>query len=430
MVVLGCVGLLGLSLLFAEPEEALDPDRFEFAILPALNYDSDLGLGFGASVVLAQFDRDYAPYRWRLSVQALTAIRAPRGSPEFTFHDDVVRLDVPGLSDGLLRLNLQVAFRRLSTSGWYGLGSESTIRVHRPEALIADPGLGRDQQFLRTFPSLRGVTRFALYDERVPVGKRRLELFGGAELSRSWISLYPNSQLADEAARAADPHSADDRVLAELLHGTQDHWLFLGLLGLLWDSRDHETVPSTGAFHELSLRASPGVDAGLDYLGLTLSLSWYWCLFDPWLVLATRVVGDALVGDPPLYALSSFGALQTISGPGGSASTRGVLLDRFHGKFKILANAEVRARFLPMTLWDQHFELGAALFFDAGRVWADARGRSLDGRPLDGGLERLQIGMGGGLRYRWGETFLLRAELGWSPTDGTSGVYIDVDQAF
>ena len=262
-----------------------------------------------------------------------------------------------------------------------------------------------------------------------PGGARgELKLFGGAEVSHSWMSLYPGSLLERDAARATRPASADDGVLSALVHGTDDHWLVLLLLGLIWDSRDHETVPSSGALHELSLRASPGVDERLGYAGLTLSVAGYWPLYDEHLVLAARLVGDALFGTPPVYALASFGGLRSVDGPGGTASTRGVLLHRFHGKLKVLGNAELRARFLDFVLFEQRIELGAAVFADGGRVWADTEARVLDARPLDGGS--WAAGLGGGLRYRWGETFLVRAELGYSPTDGTTGVYIDINQAF
>jgi hypothetical protein len=402
----------------AEPHEApepLDPSRLEFAVLPALNYDSDLGLGVGAAVVLAQFDPLSAPYRWRLEAVLLTRLQLVAGAIEAPFHDHYVALDVPQLAGGPLRLNLLAAFQRITTAGWYGLGSEA------PLASASDDR--RFQQFERTSPSLRGVARLAIGGAR-----GELKLFGGAEVSHSWMSLYPGSLLERDAARATRPVSADDGVLSALVHGTRDHWLVLLLLGLIWDSRDHETVPSSGALHELSLRASPGVDERLGYAGLTLSVAGYWPLYDEHLVLAARLVGDALFGTPPVYALASFGGLRSVDGPGGTASTRGVLLHRFHGKLKVLGNAELRARFLDFVLFEQRIELGAAVFADGGRVWADTEARVLDARPLDGGS--WAAGLGGGLRYRWGETFLVRAELGYSPTDGTTGVYIDINQAF
>lgn len=433
---LGVVGLVATPL-FAHAEleppsagEALDPHRLEIAGLPAINYDSDLGLGLGAVLVLAKFDPGVTPYRWRLEALALVALKTEPSGLTIPFHNHSALLDVPGLLDGVLRLNLQASFRRLSTSGWYGFGSESIPRSVSAAELSLDPALSRYHQYERTSPSLRAIARARVHDEPVPIGLSRLEVFGGAEISRSWIALYPKSLLEADRDRARSASTAGDRVLAELLHGTEDHWQLLLLAGLLWDTRDHETVPSRGGLHELSVRASPAVDAGLAYVGFTLSTTWFWTLLDPYLVLATRMIGDVIAGEPPLYALSSFGTLFPTSGPGGSYSTRGVLLDRFHGQIKLLGNLELRARLLFFELFEQRLELGGAIFSDVGRVWADFSGRELDGRPLDGPFFHLQAAFGGGLRFRWGETFLLRAEVGHAPTDRTTSVYVDINQAF
>ncbi len=110
-----------------DPPEPLDPSRLEFAVLPALNYDSDLGLGVGAAVVLAQFDPQYAPYRWRLEAVLLTRLQLVEGALEAPFHDHYVALDVPQLAGGVLRLNLLASFQRITTAGWYGLGSEAPL---------------------------------------------------------------------------------------------------------------------------------------------------------------------------------------------------------------------------------------------------------------------------------------------------------------
>jgi hypothetical protein len=82
---------------------------------------------------------------------------------------------------------------------------------------------------------------------------------------------------------------------------------------------------------------------------------------------------------------------------------------------------------------------GAAAFVDAGRVWADFEGGdvdvlgpdgAVDRRPLDDGLAGFELGVGGGLRLRWGETFIIRLDAAYSPTLDTFGFYIDVGDSF
>ncbi len=62
--------------------------------------------------------------------------------------------------------------------------------------------------------------------------------------------------------------------------------------------------------------------------------------------------------------------------------------------------------------------LGAAAFFDAGRVWADyGRNPELDGDGLG-----LKYGVGGGPRLRVGRPLIVRVDLAAS-NDGTFGGY-------
>ena len=183
-------------------------------------------------------------------------------------------------------------------------------------------------------------------------------------------------------------------------------------------------------FVELSSRWSPGVQDELRYAGFFLGARYFLSLLEDRLVFATRLVADLLVGQVPLYGLSSFGALNPTDGPGGTRSLRGVLLQRYVGKIKLLGNFELRGRLFTDSLLGQRFRFGLSAFFDAGRVWADYQGRRLDGRRLDGPFPELHTGVGGGLHMVWGETFVIRGQFGYSPSDATTGVYIDIGHAF
>jgi outer membrane translocation and assembly module TamA len=90
---------------------------------------------------------------------------------------------------------------------------------------------------------------------------------------------------------------------------------------------------------------------------------------------------------------------------------------------------ELRSKFLPFRILKHHFNLGAVVFTDVGRAWADYKVR----RDLDGenpaGLG-LKAGVGGGLRLQWGEAFLIRADVAWSHVDDNLGIYIDASHVF
>ncbi|NJK89836.1 MAG: BamA/TamA family outer membrane protein [Myxococcales bacterium] len=221
-----------------------------------------------------------------------------------------------------------------------------------------------------------------------------------------------------------------DRVLADLLRGTDDHALLTVLAGILLDLRDNEFHPSSGTLTEVSARLSPGVDDELRYAQLTASSAWFFSLIGDRLVAAVRFAQDFILGDAPFYQLSSFGGLLPFDGPGGESSVRGVLLQRFYGRIKTLGNLELRSELLPFRVGSQHFVVGAIAFADAGRVWADTRERTVDGRRLDGSFDDFATGVGGGLRLRWGDTFIIRSDLGYSPSEETIGFYLTINHVF
>lgn len=415
----------------AEPgsSEGLDPDRFEFGLLPALNYNSDLGVGFGAVGTLVEFAEGYNPYKWRVQATIFFSMRDQGSGLEIPLQSHSLELDQPGLLKGDLRLRFRLAFNRQSNTGYYGLGSNAPDESSPPDV---DP---TRTQYDRVFPEVVGTARIRLWSEPVSVGKRRLELFVGTSFRYTWFDLFEDSRLALDAEQAR----LEGGRLSELLVGVEDHALWMVQAGLLWDTRDREFDPHRGAFHELSVRASPGIDASLDFLGFALIARFFIPIIRDRLVLATRTAADMLLGDAPVYELSNFGAFEPESAPGGGRSLRGVPLQRFHGKLKLLQSLELRGRIVPFRIATQRFMLGAAAFVDAGRVWADFEGGRVDVRQVDGTVTRrrldddlaaFELGVGAGARIRWGETFIIRVDFAYSPTLDTLGFYIDIGDAF
>jgi len=409
------------------------PERLEFGGLPATNYDSDLGVGFGVIASLAKFKPGYNPYRWRIQMLLYaTAKKAPGGGVELPFHNDYLQLDVPGLLDNRLRINVDVGFRKFATTGYYGIGNDS--EKLRPWENF-DPNTQSDEysaarryhQYDRIFPGFTANARIRAWDGSIEAHRRRLEFFVGTYFSYNVIRPYPGSKLSEDI-EAAKADTADGRTLDRLLNGTDNHALLRLNLGLIWDTRDHEFAPTRGTFTELSTRISPGIDDKLYHAGFTLNTSWYRSLAGSYLVLATRAVGDVMVGNIPVWELTRFGALLSRDGPGGSWSVRGVPRQRFSGKRKLISNVELRSEFLPFRIKNQRFVIGAIAFVDTGRVWADVRRTELGGRSVDGG--GLAVGVGGGLRVRWGETFIVRVDPSYSPTEESFGIYIDVGHIF
>lgn len=415
-----------------EPLASLDPEappeeRWEPGVLPVLSYDSDLGFGFGAIGVLARFEPGYDPYRLRLqaAVQATVAVD-DAADERFPYHDDYVRMDMPGLIGDRLRLQAEIAFNKLATTGYYGFGQRS-LSIDFPDDVLDDSETARRfYQYDKTALSLDLFARFTPFKIEKPGEDPRLELYDGTHAAYYWIDRYPGSKLQADVRHRFE-ESAPGRALRELLHGASDHPRIAKSFGILWDDRDHEFAPDSGSSTELGVRLSPGVTDSLSYSRLHLGTRWFAPILRNHLVFAHRAAFDVLPGHPPVDEMSQIGVLFP-EDFGGSTTLRGVPLRRFHGRMKLLGQVEVRGSFPWFEILEQRFQIGLVGFVDAGHVWADFE----DQPSLDLDFERppFTLGTGGGLRIRWADTFILRIDGAYSPTERTPGVYLDIGHAF
>lgn len=401
----------------------------EVGILPAFNYNSDLGLGVGALASLAGFSPNTRPYAWRLQILAYATLRDDGRGIHAPYHDDYVRFDVPRLLGSPLRLSGEVAFRKFSNAAYHGFGNRSRRAEAGDLGFLTDEAARAHHVYDRIYPSASLRLRYPLFTSPSPQEDLRIELFGGTQLVLNDFTIGEGTALARDIELSRTP-GPDGDTLRGLLRGTDDHLLWVLCGGLLFDTRDQELAPSKGTLTELSVRVSPGVEAGLVFAGVTASTALFFPLLGKRLVLATRLAFDALTGAVPFYELSRFGGFEPSEAPGGGWAVRGVLRQRYAGKVKVLSNLELRAQLFPFQLLGQRFELGMSTFADAGRVFADFAPLKLRGAPLDGPFHELAVGLGGGLRLRWGETLLIRADLAYAPTEGTSGFYLDIGHLF
>lgn len=436
-----CVAALALAWLLAptaearrkQPQGPPKPDRIEVGALPALSYDTDLGLGFGLIGSVARFSPGYRPYRWRIELLlSANAKRAPGKGIEVPFHDDYINLDFPGLASGKLRLTARVGFRKFANTGYYGFGNDAPALepwegLDPKEDLAAYQAARRYHKFDHIYPLLLFNARIQLWDRSTTEQRRRIEALVGLNTTYNIVRPYPDSKLEQDIALAGSG-TQDGRTLGNLLRGTDPHALLVLSAGALLDTRDHEYTPTRGTFTELSARASPGVQQDLRYVAFTLNSAWFQALHGEWLSVALRGVADVIAGDAPFYELTRFGALMPRDGPGGGWSLRGVPRQRYAGKIKLIQNLELRSIFLKFRIRNSLFAVGAVAFLDAARIWADFGRTSLGGESVDGGS--FKLGTGGGLRVRWGETFLIRFDGAYSPTDRTNGFYVDVGHVF
>jgi hypothetical protein len=391
-----------------------DPRRLETGLFPGAAYDSNLGFGTGIVGNLAKLDPDFDPYKWRLAAQIFLYFDGGAdGLPEITYVHNYADLDLPGLIGGRLRVRSRVWFRRQIDTGWYGLGNESVASQpweDLEEGSEAYVVARRFHEYDAIEAGGRSFVRALLAED--------LEFFGGASIFWVWPTVYPESRLELDLA------GGSGEATVHALVGAERHGVLEGVGGLLFDTRDSETDPERGVYTEFSVRGGPVFEANTGYFGVNAVGRLYIPVVPYYLTLGLRGLGDVLLGSPPFYELARTGGFWPIEALAGPMGVRGMRARRYHGKVKLLANLEARFRFFSLRVFGNHTTIGAVAFLDAGRTWADTAPHP----ELDGLAPGIKVGVGTGLRIRFGTTFMVRADFAWT-SDG-SGIYVDVDHVF
>ncbi len=396
--------------------------------LPLVNFNSDEGFGYGARLMVVDSgDGTQRPYRLAFIAQFFQTTRG------VGMHRLIV--DAPGFLSSPWRLTTDISLLNDRFSPYYGLGSAAG---YEPAfAACEDRGaLESDPNACPGNPDFRGL-RYYTFEQRslpsVMLNVRR-PLSGPWQVALGYrfrLTTVQTRYTAEELGQARDSRLVED-ARAGLLTGLRgDSGAPASFrtaevtAGLLLDLRDNEPAPVRGMFHELALRGATGVTgSAFSYWGATANLRFYHPVVDDRLVAALRLFVDVMGGDVPFFLLSSFSGVEWREGWGGIGgvyTARGILKNRLQGQVKALANGELRWRFLTVAPWNQRLDFTLVSFLDAGQAWADLR-------FLDGGLPR--YAGGGGLRIAWEDNFILRLDYGVSPSDGTSGFYLDFNHLF
>jgi hypothetical protein len=389
--------LLSAGLLPATQAHAQQP-ALETALVPVVGGDTDIGVGGGAIGSIARPAQGRTPFLWKIEGAALGTFKLHKHSPrlEAPFQDAFVLMTLNHLWGDRLRLELRAAFTRETNLRYYGLGNAS--------AAPADADVPARDFFTRVHPAGRV--------------RARLRAWGPMHFLVGSLYVHNSIHFGDESTLLRDDAMGSDRVRG-LLMVDRRHGLHLLEGALVFDTRDDEIAPSRGMHHQVEVRVSPWRTTALPYRygGLSAHFRFFVPLDRERLVLALRAVGDVLVGDVPFYELSR---LDETSALGGAKFLRGVPSNRYWGQRKVLGNIELRALLFGFGMGDSRYKLGVAGFFDGGRVWASWHDAApeLDGRGLG-----LKYGVGAGLRLHKGTTFVLRADLAWSPDARPVGGY-------
>ena len=110
---------------------------------------------------------------------------------------------------------------------------------------------------------------------------------------------------------------------------------------------------------------------------------------------------------------------------GGSEIGRGIRSQRYLGRARAIGQLEARYNVFDFDLFSQNFDLGLVGFTGAGSVaenWSDIT-KTKGFTP--------HFTYGGGLRIGWNKNFVIRVDLGFSPSeDNATKLYLKIGNVF
>ncbi len=415
-------------------EVQLEKKYWDWLVLPALNFTSDRGFGYGAL--------GGAIYRTKEShhrFHAMIAGQFFQTTKGYAHHK--VFYDLPRVIPHF-RLDGRVAYEAWENAPYYGMGN----------TIITSP-----KQLNREFYSYGTKQLWVVQNVRWPIPfDHRLQLLFSYTFRFTDISLSKD-QLPS---------------LENKIYGKNGGIFSQMALGLVWDSRDREPSTQTGILTELSVRASSQwIGSAQRTYGINLThRQWFEWIKDR-LVLAWRIAVDYQDGDLPFYQANTLGGNQWVE-LGSQFTMRGYAQGRYRSNLAMYQNLEFRWHwktwqitssktlglstvpwidlgYLSGDLQDQFYTQS----FDANEM-TKAKGRGmnhLNGLPIiikeQSGLkaDRIHPSFGIGKRLIYNELLVLRIDLGFAREnilvwgkDGRAelthpwvhGVYVMVGQLF
>lgn len=382
-------------------------------VLPAINFSDDKGFGYG---IFFQWDDT----------------RSPRYQPYYLSHRIVIqrttrgialnyyRFDSPHLLPSGLRVTMDLRIQTSPFEPYHGPGGAQTL-YNQTFADTASPDYQGKFYYMY---AMRYMEMGLLVQGNVAGGKFRWLAGGSFRASEA--------DTIDYAARNEDPtlQSLLARKWEQEAQGRSSGRELGLVVGLVHDSRDHETTPTGGIWSELLLRWVPRSPASdFDYTVLTGTHRHYVPL-GRGLTLAYRIGGRVMsVGAPFVAEALLDGSFGTVPGLGGYRTVRGILWQRVRGRRLLYGNLELRYQVLP--LWSSGY-LAVSAYHDLGRSLDEAPAADSADRGED--RDRWHRSLGLGARVAPHATLVVALETGWALDPSMDGagmrLYIDIDWMF
>lgn len=361
LTLITCVGILTGT--YAQKADSTDiKTGWNFGVLPALGYDSNLGLLYGGIINLFDYGTGerYPDYNHNIYMQ-LSAYT--QGSMDAIFYFDSYTLVPNKHFTGRLSYNKNRAYP------FYGFNGKQT--VYNADFANKDKTDFLTQVFYKNDRQL--IKGDVILQDKF--GDTDFNWMLGLDLS------YYNMGTVDIDHLNKGKDEADLIKDTTILYDNYVNWGIISdeekdggfdnsiKLGLVYDTRDRLTNPMKGMWTELITRTAPSfLGNHNNYFKVSLIHRQYFTLVKEKLSFAYRLWYEGGFGDVPFYSRQYLTTSNYVEGMGGATTMRGILMNRVVGKQTGIANLELRWKALRFKMINQNFYLGLNAFADAGYI--------------------------------------------------------------
>ena len=334
---------------------------WNFGPLPVVGFDSDLGFQYGICCDIFNFGNgsNYPQYDYKINVEASTYTK---GSSVLRTYGDFKTLIPNG------KLFFDVTYFNNPKFGFYGYNGFAT--AYSPDIVSWMPGAEVSDDAKSGFNYMSRKQFRALASIRKTIS-------GNLSAAAGVAFYHITADRLDLNDYNGQYTLYDNYVAANLIHENEKNGGNVTQLrvGMVYDSRNHDSDPTRGENIEVSLIYSPDIIDGRGYsnLGFHMSISQFLPVYSERLTLAYRALVQAnLSGDIPFFFTNNINSMffrkMYTEGVGGSASVRGMNRNGVLSNGFAMFNLELRWHIYDFKFINQNWQIVTNPYFDAGKV--------------------------------------------------------------
>jgi len=424
--------LIFFSLILSAKEKA--KSGYNLGGLPAVSYNSDLGLQYGAILNLFNYG-DGSRYPTYNNSTYLEISKYTKGSGVYRLYYDSEML-IPGI-----RCFMETSYLTDDLMDFYGFnGYKSNY-----SSTLNDENRVFYKMKQKQFRILADFKGSFLTDHLFWTASYNFENYRIASVDYDKLNEGINPSDPDYLQKVSlyDKYVEWGIIRAKEAKGGKLNTL---KAGLIYDTRNVLNNPSKGSYTEAIIEFAPDFINKMPYTRYEFMHSRFQAIVKDRLTAAVRVDIQGKIGDRDIpffrrtQLMSPFTKRTNVTGLGGCNSIRGVLRNRVVGDAFSFGNFEMRWKTVSFRWINQNFYFGVNGFFDTGLI--------LD--PIEWKLDnisdpdyttyirkeekdRFHSSFGGGIKIAMNENFVISAELGkaLNEQDGKGmGSYINMNYLF